>query len=65
MTRRANALVLLDAGWSCQEVAKALLFDDDTIRKWHGLFVEDGLEGLTRFEAGGSACQLSASSRKS
>ena len=59
MTRRANALVLLDAGWNCQEVAKALLFDDDTIRKWHGLFVEDSLEGLTRFEAGGSACQMS------
>jgi transposase len=60
MTRRANGLVLLDAGWSCQEVAKALLFDDDTIRKWHGLFVEDSLEGLTHFEAGGSACQLSS-----
>ena len=25
MTRRANALVLLDDGWSCREVAKALL----------------------------------------
>ena len=23
-----------------------------------GLFIEDGLEGLTRFEAGGSACQM-------
>jgi transposase len=22
------------------------------------LFIEDGLEGLTRFEAGGSACQM-------
>jgi hypothetical protein len=39
---------------------KALLFDDDTIRKWHDLFVEDSLEGLTRFEVGGSACQLSS-----
>jgi len=25
LTRRANALVLLDAGWNCQEVAGALL----------------------------------------
>lgn len=57
--RRANALVLLDAGWSCEQVASALFLDDDTVRKWHGLFIEDGLEGLTRFEAGGSACQLS------
>jgi transposase len=59
LARRANALVLLDDGWSCEKVAAALFLDDDTIRKWHGLFVEDGLEGLTRFDAGGSACQLS------
>jgi transposase len=59
LARRANALVLLDSGWSCEKVAKALFLDDDTIRQWHGLFIEDGFEGLTRFEAGGSACQLS------
>jgi transposase len=58
LARRANALVLLDDGWSCEKVAAALFLDDDTIRKWHGLFVEEGLEGLTRFDAGGSACQL-------
>src|ERR1700691_3904303 len=29
VTRRANALVLLDDGMSCQEVARVLLFDDD------------------------------------
>jgi transposase len=59
LARRANALVLLDDGWSCEKVAGALLLDDDTIRKWHGLFVEDGLEGLTRFETGGSECRMS------
>ena len=32
VTRRANALVLLGKGWSCQEVAHAFLLDDDTIR---------------------------------
>lgn len=26
--RRANALVLLDSGWSCEKVAGALLLDD-------------------------------------
>src|SRR5215813_3761787 len=51
--RRANALVLLDDGLSCEEAAKVLFLDDDTVRRWHGLFVEDGLEGLTRFEVGG------------
>ncbi len=58
LARRANALVLLDSGWSCEKVALALLLDDDTIRRWHGLFVAGGIEGLTRFEAGGSACQI-------
>ncbi len=33
--------------------------DNDTIRRWHGSFIEEGLEGLTRFEAGGSVGQLS------
>lgn len=34
VTRRANALVPLDAGWSCQQVANAFLLDDDTVRGW-------------------------------
>jgi transposase len=60
VTRRANALVLLDDGLSCQEVAKVLLFDDDTIRNWHALFEQRGLEGLTSFDMGGSSSLLSA-----
>jgi transposase len=59
LARRANALVLLDSGWSCEQVAQALFLDDDTVRQWRDAFVEEGLEGLTRFEAGGSACRLS------
>ena len=59
LARRANALVLLDDGWSCSRVASALFLDDDTIRRWHALFLEDGLEGLTRFDAGGSSSRLS------
>jgi len=57
--RRANALVLLDDGWSCERVAAALFLDDDGIRRWHALFLEDGLEGLTRFDSGGGASRLS------
>jgi transposase len=60
VTRRANALVLLDDGWSCQEVAAALLLNDDTIRGWHKLFEQRGIEGLTSFDMGGSASFLSA-----
>ena len=59
LARRANALVLLDDGMSCEAIAKVLLLDDDTIRTWHRLYKEDGIEGLTNFGYEGSACQLS------
>ena len=35
-----------------------LLIDDDTIRTWHRLFMEDGVDGLAGFNYGGRACQL-------
>ncbi len=60
VTRRANAVVLLDGGWSAQEVADALLMNDDTIRGWHKLFEQRGIEGLASFDMGGSAGFLSA-----
>jgi transposase len=52
--------VLLDGGMSCQEVARVLLFDDDTIRNWHSLFEQGGIEGLTSFDMGGSSSLMSA-----
>ena len=60
VTRRANALVLLDDGWSCVDVARALLLDDDTVRNWRKLYEQHGIEGLTSFDMGGSASFLSA-----
>src|SRR5471032_3278747 len=59
LARRANAVLLLDKGWSCVEVAEALLLDDETVRNWHKIYGESGVSGLTRFEVGGSASQLS------
>ena len=35
------------------------LLDDDTIRSWHQLYAEEGIEGLARFNYEGSACRLS------
>ena len=60
LARRANALVLLDRGMSCEDVGRVLLIDDDTVRTWHRLFQEDGMDGLGRFNYGGRPCQLSA-----
>ena len=33
VARRANAILLLDDGWSCEKVAEALYLDDDTVQK--------------------------------
>ena len=64
LARRANALLLLDDGWSCEKIAGALYLDDATIRAWHKLFVEGGVEGLACFESGGSACQINGEQRE-
>ena len=57
--RRANALVLLDDGMSCEAIAKVLLLDDDTVRTWYRLYEEDGIDGLAGFSYQGSDCRLS------
>src|SRR4051812_50220853 len=58
LARRANALVLLDRGMSCDEAGWVLLIDDDTVRTWQRLFQEDGMDGLAGFTYGGRASQL-------
>jgi transposase len=60
LARRANALVLPDDGLRCEAVAKVLLLDDDTVRTWHRLYMDDGIEGLAGFGYEGSACRLTA-----
>ena len=42
VARRANALLLLDEGKSCTEVATVLYIDDDTVRCWHKQYLEGG-----------------------
>jgi transposase len=64
LARRANALVLLDDGMSCEAVAKVLYLDDDTIRTWHRLYQDDGIEGLASFGYEGGACRLTGEQRK-
>ena len=59
LARRANALLLLDNGMSCEAVGKVLFLNDDTIRTWYCQYQEDGIEGLASFGQEGSACRLS------
>ena len=58
MAHRANAIILLDQGWSCERVAEALLLDDDTVRNWHRAFERGGIEALKTFDHEGSISPL-------
>jgi hypothetical protein len=46
IARRANAILLLDKGKSCAEIAEFLYLDDDTIRGWFKVFRQEGWDTL-------------------
>ena len=46
IARRANAILLLDDGESCAQIAKFLYLDDDTIRGWYKTYRQDGWDAL-------------------
>ncbi|MFT5132246.1 MAG: transposase [Gammaproteobacteria bacterium] len=46
IARRANAILLLDDGKSCEEISNFLYLDDDTIRGWYKSYRQDGWEAL-------------------
>jgi transposase len=47
IARRANAILLLDDGESCVQIAKFLYLDDDTIRGWYKTYWEGGWDALS------------------
>jgi transposase len=63
LARRANALLLLDDGMSCETAAKVLFLNDDTIRTWYRQYQDDGIEGLASFGYEGGACRLTEEQR--
>ena len=46
VARRANALLLLDDGKSCVEIAQMLYLDDDTVRGWHKQYLSEGWDAV-------------------
>jgi len=46
IARRANAILLLDDGKSCQAIAEFLYLDDDTIRGWYKTYRQSGWDAL-------------------
>ena len=60
VARRANAILLLDKGWSYADVAEALLLDDSTLRLWRKAYAEGGVDNLVMFDLRGGFCALTA-----
>ena len=46
IARRANALLLLDDGKSCSDIAEVLFLDDDTVRRWHKQYLAEGWDAV-------------------
>jgi len=59
VARRANAILLLDKGWSCADVSEALYLDDDTVRSWLKRYRRGGLDEMTLFDWHGRPGHLS------
>ena len=55
VARRANALLLLDDGKSCVEIAQVLYLDDDTVRGWHKQYLSEGWDAAVG-KAGNRGC---------
>ena len=60
LARRVNAILLLDDGLRCEQVAKVLYLDDDTVRRWRDRFREDGARALAVFGWKGGRPRLAA-----
>jgi transposase len=55
---KIKSILLVNAGYSFEEIARILLLDDSTIRRWYDTFKEEGIEGLLRYNYLGSECKL-------
>jgi transposase len=55
---KLKAILLLDAGFSCVQVGEILLLDDDTIRRYRNLYLNQGAEVLLKDNNKGSVSFL-------
>jgi transposase len=58
IARRANAILLLDDGKSCQAISEFLYLDDDTIRGCYKTYREDGWNALALNDWKGGHSQM-------
>jgi len=55
---KINSIILLGSGWEINEVAEALLLDDETLRSYVKKYREHGIEGAIKTNYHGRECQL-------
>lgn len=56
---RIRSILLLDEGWSYEQVAKALFLDHTTVRRYLTIYSEKGLNELLALHYSGKDCELS------
>lgn len=55
---KIKAILLLNRGFSPEEVAEILLLDDSTIRRWYSIFESKGIDSLLKYNYVGSDGKL-------
>jgi len=55
---KIKSILLVNAGYSFEEIARILLLDDSTIRRWYITFQDEGIDGLLRYNYLGSESKL-------
>jgi transposase len=55
---KIKALLLLNSGYSYEQIAEFLLLDDSTIRRWHAVFEDKGINSLLSDNFTGSTSKL-------
>ena len=55
---KIKSILLVNAGYPVDEIARILLLDDSTIRRWYNTFQEEGIEELLRYNYLGSESKL-------
>jgi len=55
---KIKAIILRNDGWSYEQIAKALLLDETTVRRYESIFIEKGIEDLIHDNYDGGVCKL-------
>lgn len=51
---KIKSILLLNKGYTPEQIADILLVDDSTIRRWYAIFESDGIDGLLQYNYVGS-----------